>query len=65
MLDLVANAHISIDFVKLTPSGLSFIIPESKEGAVNPSFPRFSSAIKRASRIFLFGPVAASSWCMR
>ena len=34
MLDLVANANISIDFVKLTPSGLSFIIPESKEGAV-------------------------------
>lgn len=37
VLATVANADVSIDFVKLTPSGLSFIVPQSKSGAVSES----------------------------
>ena len=34
VLQCVADARVSIDFLKLTPSGLSFLIPEGQGSAV-------------------------------
>ena len=34
VLQCVAEAKVSIDFLKLTPSGLSFLIPEAQSSAV-------------------------------
>src|SRR5579863_2742492 len=34
VLQCVAEAQVSIDFLKLTPSGLSFLIPEGQSEAV-------------------------------
>src|SRR5579872_2668374 len=34
VLQCVADARVSIDFLKLTPSGLSFLIPEGQSAAV-------------------------------
>jgi len=34
ILTAVADAEVSIDFLKLTPTGLSFMVPEARAGAV-------------------------------
>lgn len=45
VLAAVANAGVSIDFVKLTPSGLSFIVPQSASGQVESALtPLLSTA---------------------
>jgi aspartate kinase len=41
VLDAVASAGISLDFLKLTPKGLSFLVPASKTETVKSTMEKF------------------------
>jgi aspartokinase len=55
VLEEVANAEVSIDFLKLTPTGLSFIVPEASADALQPVLERsgFKHAFRRDRSIVL------------